>query len=233
VVLALAGYSYQYQSSGYSNGFACFGLYTLATPFSVGILLPITSFYVKINKGNVPHYSYTKTVLNSVLPLALAAIGLPGITHLGSYLKSLASMVLKCGKCCGMCCNICCQCGGGCKINMHLLSLNMFTQLDYAKYLRILNALVPMVWTVVAIIIVFLPAIVFIGNVIISLLNSIALIVCIATITFVSTMLLPKLLMGWREMIKQGVVRLVKELFTLKDQQFDLPQVGLPVVKCK
>jgi hypothetical protein len=213
-IVAIVGYYRRYQSAG----FACFGLFSLALPFSVGILLPLTSFFVKKHKGKVPHQSYSTILRHTIFPYLAAAIGLPGIhIVLNSFIPCMNNVW-------SVCINGCCCCTiPQCKLPS-----------DWKEYVEsyasTLYAVIPTIWSGLAVFILIAPLVVFIGNTILILINAATLTVCIAVTTYISSMLIRMTGSSWKELIQRGVVDIVKELLHIKPREFDLAQVLREVI---
>ena len=213
IATALIGYYQQYRS----GGFACFGLYTLALPFSVGILLPLTSFYVKAHKDKVPHSSHKAAIANTLIPIAFAAIGLPGVHKL---LEAIGNMVSGLFKCCQGCC--CCS-----SILSELRALNIDMYVSQGQ--KLITSGIGLVWGVISVCFLLGPLIVFIGSAIFVVGNAVLLTASIALTSFVLTMKVYPVLKaiasgGLGGLLQAGLWTSVQESLGMKEEEFDLSQ---------
>ena len=209
-IIAIVGYYRTYKPDA---GFACFGLFTLAMPFSIGILLPLTSFFVKTHKGKVPHRSYATLIQHTIFPYVAVAIGLPGIHHLLNNIIPCVKGLWSACSCCCCCCTIPCKIPADWKSDLELYASKLYS-------------IIPIVWFVLSVFIVIVPLIVFVGNTLLVIVNAAALTACIAVTTYISYSVVPMLGSSWREILQRGVVNAVKELLLVKPHEFDLTQVS-------
>jgi hypothetical protein len=203
-----------YYSKSFMSGFGCFGLGTAMLPFSIGVILPAMSGHVTANKGNIPHANYLKSVFNFVAPLIFAAIGLPGLDAiLPGLLKGLKAMC----QCCGSC-----WCGAlSCKTPD--FSVKHYTEL-ITKYA---NKAIMIAYFVISACFLIGPVLFFIGNFIIITCNAVAIAVAVGFLTYLTTRLVK--LYDYRSLssaLSSGVKGMVKELLSIKEQEFDLTQVS-------
>lgn len=206
LVMALIGYYSKHASSE----FACLGIRTLMLPFSIGMLLPVISVHVKVNKDNVPHATYMKSIFNFILPIVFAAVGLPG-------LDQVLPGILKAFKCCGSCCcspKLCCKPPD-------------FSPKAVAKAAtKYISTLALVAWASISLVFAIAPVIVFIGNFILIVANAVVISVVVAILTYLATLL--RKLYDYRSLskaISMGLTSLVKEALAIKPQEFDLTQV--------
>jgi hypothetical protein len=214
LVLAIVGYYEQYPSSSSSSSsgsaFACFGMYTLAMPYSIGILVPLTSFFVKANKGKVPHMSYGRLVLKTLLPWATALMGLPGLSEL---LSLVYNSVKHCFSCCQWCCTSCGSC-----------ALPSWDEIDFKTLATQLYSSLPVVWGAVCGIYICVASVLYIGSALLSVLSACALTACIAFISYLGAVTLPKLTLSWKQGLKMWLKDAAAEALSIKEQEFDLAQ---------
>jgi hypothetical protein len=213
IATALIGYYQQYRS----GGFACFGLYTLVLPFSVGILLPLTSFYVKSHKDRVPHASHKEAIFKTILPIAFAAVGLPGLHKLIEAIGGLLSGVFKC-------CQGCCSCSS---------FLSELGKLDVEFYTtqgqKLITSGIALVWGAVSVCFLLAPLIIYIGNTIFLLGNAVLLTASIAVTSFILTAKVYPALKtlssgGVGGLLQAGLWSTLQEQMGMKEQEFDLSQ---------
>lgn len=216
IVTALIGFYQQYRS----GGFACFGLYTLALPFSVGVLLPLTSFYVKAHKDKVPHSSQQAAIFKTIVPIAFAAIGLPGLHKLIEGISHVFSGMFKCLR-------SCCHCGSLGSLISKLRDVDIEDYIQQGQ--KLITSGIVIIWGVVSFLFLIGPLIVFIGNTVFVVGNAVLLTASIALTSFlVTTKVYPvlKAIMsgGLGGLLQSGVWNAVQEGLGMKTQEFDLSQ---------
>lgn len=200
-----------YFSRSIKTGFPCFGLHVLLLPFSFGLLLPLVSIFVKQKKDKVPHTSLLYSLVRSLFPFALASIGLPGLPSALSCISDLGSCRRGCVKHCSCSCSVCKDCF------LSKEDIKMYSK----KAVQLFHIALVALWGGIATLYILAPAILFLGNLIISLLNSITITLVISIVTYEISVLAK--VWQYRSMC-QALKTAVKNTFTLQPE-FDLSQV--------
>ena len=209
VLIMLINYYQQYNEI--NNNFSCFGLYSLCLPFSVGILLPLISFYVKIHKDNITqnHDNTTNTtnsntnsticnifytIVKSVVPFGLLSVGIPPIcTQLVELCWNICSDMSNLCKLCNIC-NIRDYFDTYCNLEWLKSSVLRISTQDVINTTTRVIHMTLYLYSAMIVLYIIPPLIVFLPSLLLILCNCVVLCVCIAITTYISTMIcIPKI----------------------------------------